>query len=288
MNKIETLTPEQEALMPVYRDKWIEVGLDNSPLDKKACIEACKLMCEYGEEKFPEIVVFKRGPREAINYLISNKFIKDKEEYLNNCFYGSHEAGWVAFYDYMKEVLKLEDLEAVEALKQVARTCGWVYSTEQICVIIEKPLYTKFDENMRLHCENGPALYYSDGTAIYSWHGVTVRPEWIEHKENLVAEDIIYHSNMEERRVLMEIFGWNNILKKLNAITIDKDVDPEIGELLEVDIPDVGRDKFLRVLCGTGREFAMPVPPTMKTALEANAWTYDIPADLLKYLEFRT
>ena len=62
-----------------------------------------------------------------------------------------------------------------------------------------------------------------------------------------------------------------------------------IGTLLEVDIPDIGREKFLRVLCGTGREFALPVPPDMKTALQANAWTFgmDDPNELLN-LEIRT
>ena len=55
---------------------------------------------------------------------------------------------------------------------------------------------------------------------------------------------------------------------------IDRDEDPEIGELVEVEIPEIGREKFLRVLCGTGREFALPVPPDMKTALQANSWTF--------------
>jgi hypothetical protein len=43
-----------------------------------------------------------------------------------------------------------------------------------------------------------------------------------------------------------------------------------------VDIPDIGREHYLRVKCGTGRGFAIPVPPECKTALEANAWTYGL------------
>jgi hypothetical protein len=58
--------------------------------------------------------------------------------------------------------------------------------------------------------------------------------------------------------------------------------------LVEVNLPDAGRERFLRVRCGTGRNFAIPVPPTLKTALAANAWTYDIPADLMKQKEIRT
>ncbi len=84
--------------------------------------------------------------------------------------------------------------------------------------------------------------------------------------------------NIEQRRCACEILGWINILKELKAKTIEKDEDPQIGELVEVTIPDIGKEKFLRVECGTGREFAMPVPPEMKTALEANAWTWGLEA----------
>jgi hypothetical protein len=93
---------------------------------------------------------------------------------------------------------------------------------------------------------------------------------------------------MEQRRAACEIVGWVNILRELNAKTIDKDDDPMVGELVRVDIPDIGEEQFLRVLCGTGREFALPVPPTMRTALEANAWSYDIPEDFIRNLEVRT
>ena len=85
-------------------------------------------------------------------------------------------------------------------------------------------------------------------------------------------------SDLEQRRAACAIVGWHNILDQLNAVTIDANT-PEIGELLEVDIPDIGREKFLKVQCGTGRTFALPVPPEMTSAHEANAWTYGLTAN---------
>lgn len=43
------------------------------------------------------------------------------------------------------------------------------------------------------------------------------------------------------------------------------------------------------VKCGTGRTFALPVPPEMTRAIDANAWTFalDNPSDL-RDLEVRT
>ena len=55
---------------------------------------------------------------------------------------------------------------------------------------------------------------------------------------------------------------------------INKDDDDEIGTLLEVDLPDSGKERFLVVTCGTGRKgIALPVPRDMQTALQANSWT---------------
>ncbi len=65
-------------------------------------------------------------------------------------------------------------------------------------------------------------------------------------------------------------------------------VVPLIGELIEVTLPGADKERFLRVLCATGRRFALPVPKSCKTALAANAWTYDVEVDVLKLMETRT
>ena len=121
---------------------------------------------------------------------------------------------------------------------------------------------------------DGPAIRYRDGYSVYAWHGVRIPAEWIEQKNKLTAKTALTWQNIEQRRAACEILGWAKILKELDSKVVDEDGDPEIGTLLEVDIPEIGREKFLRVLCGTKREFALPVPPEMKTALEANAWTF--------------
>jgi hypothetical protein len=121
---------------------------------------------------------------------------------------------------------------------------------------------------------DGPAVRYRDGFSVYAVHGVRVPAEWIENKQSLSPQTALTHENIEQRRAAAEIIGWDRVLSELNATTIDKDEDPMVGELLEVNIPDIGRERFLRVVCGTGRKFALPVPREMTTALQANAWTY--------------
>ena len=151
---------------------------------------------------------------------------------------------------------------------------GWVMPYENICFVSERPEYVHFDENQRLHCETGPAIRFSDGFEICAWHGTEFPKAWIKIKPS--ASDALYWNNTEQRRVACEIVGWDMILNQLDAVTIDKNNDPEIGELVCVNIPGIGEEKFLRVHCGTGRQFALPVPPKMKTALQANAWTWGL------------
>jgi hypothetical protein len=98
------------------------------------------------------------------------------------------------------------------------------------------------------------------------------------NKDTVSAAEILSWPNIEQRRAGCEIVGWDRILRELKAQVIDKDDDPEIGSLLRVNLPDSPGSLFLQVQCGTGRTFALPVPPDMKTALEANAWTWGLEA----------
>ena len=99
---------------------------------------------------------------------------------------------------------------------------------------------------------------------------------WIKDRSSLTAAVALSQTNTEVRRAACEIIGWSKILRELNGTVIDRDDDPEIGELIEVNLPDNGPQKFLRVLCATKREFAIPVAKEMKTALQASAWTYGV------------
>jgi hypothetical protein len=103
-----------------------------------------------------------------------------------------------------------------------------------------------------------------------------VPAKWILDKASLDPQTALTHPNVEERRAAAEILGWEKVLSALKPKIIDQDKDPEIGTLLEVDLPDSKGSKFLKVLCGTGRTFVLPVPNEMKTALQANAWTYNL------------
>ena len=200
---------------------------------------------------------------------------------------GSMDAPWLSFYAAFWE-FGLEGCGRLKPLMDLARHCGWWTALEGAVILQDRPEIIRFDEQKRLHCETGPAIRYRDGFSVYSWHGTPVPQEWIENRDNLAPGTALTWKNVEQRRAAAEIIGWYTVLEQLGSRTIDTDADPEIGSLIEVDIPDIGRERFLRVQCGTGRNFALPVPPEMQTALEANAWTYGLDGAELRRLEIRT
>jgi hypothetical protein len=154
------------------------------------------------------------------------------------------------------------------------------------------PSVLNVDDQRHLHCENGPAFAWLDDIRDYYWRGVNVPEAWIMDRGSLTAEAALSEQNIERRRAACEMLGWDAILSKLGATTIDRDGDPQIGELVEVKLPGEGQEKitarYLRVQCGTGRLFAVCVPPDTRTALDAQAWMLGLPPDKFTRPEIRT
>lgn len=283
---IDKLTDAQVAAMPLYVEKWLKVGFDCSPINQEAAEKAVHGMYANVDLAAPK-VFFTDGPLDGFN-LYKKLGGSNYSNFISGVMFGQHAAPWLSFYNFFKEEVGVKDIEKIDPLIEVANQCGWVYCARETAIVMAKPEYIRMDEDDRLHCETGPAIRYPDGFTVYSWHGVRIPGEWIENRKALTAQKALSVENMEQRRAACEIVGWVNIIKQLDGKVVDEDEDPMIGTLVRVNIPDLGEEQFLRVLCGTGREFAIPVPPDMKSALEANAWTFNIEPDVLRMLEVRT
>jgi hypothetical protein len=195
------------------------------------------------------------------------------------CNYGINSlwSSWGAYVSFFRDVCGWEDpvLEKFEIDEALVKSCGWTWWHQNVLAISDRPSEIHRDVNGRLHGEKGPSISYRDGWSLYHWHGVSIPAEWVTGKAP-TAQEALTWANIEQRRAACEIVGWNNILQQLDAKVINADEDEEIGTLLEVNLPDSGKERFLQVRCGTGRSFALPVPKEMRTAMQANAWSYGI------------
>ncbi|MEM7717502.1 MAG: hypothetical protein AAF349_28835, partial [Cyanobacteria bacterium P01_A01_bin.68] len=70
--KISKLTLEQEALIPIYREKWKKIALSTERIDRDKAAEAIKKAYAFVGEKEPEILFF-RSPIEILEKLHSWK-----------------------------------------------------------------------------------------------------------------------------------------------------------------------------------------------------------------------
>ena len=80
-----------------------------------------------------------------------------------------------------------------------------------------------FDENKKLHNEDGPAIEYRDGFAVYAWHGIRVPQECITDKKSITSEKIRAEPNAEIARCMVEIIGLDKFLADSNAEKIHED-----------------------------------------------------------------
>ncbi len=64
--QITKLTPEQEALIPVYREKWKKIALSTERIDRNKAAEAVELLYYLICKEKPKIS-FYESPYEALN-----------------------------------------------------------------------------------------------------------------------------------------------------------------------------------------------------------------------------
>ena len=172
-------------------------------------------------------------------------------------------------------------------MEAISSQCEWWWPFDGIVFVSQRPK-VYWDGEGRIHREDGPAVEYKGGYGLSFWRGTCIPNEWIAGGPP-EADKIMSIPNTEQRRVACEMRGWQNVIPCLpNAELVDKNPNPQIGELWQATLPDHGKECFLIVKCGTGRTFGMPVGPQFKTAREANAATYGIAPQLLDNLQFRT
>ena len=110
-------------------------------------------------------------------------------------------------------------LEAFEAGLE-----AWWRQGENIHYLLRPDLHQ--DSRGRFHGEAGPAIQW-DLQRVYAWHGVVIPEDLILDPGSLTAQDILNEPNLEVRRAMVEILGFDRLIQGRKPV----DHDPEQGTL---------------------------------------------------------
>lgn len=98
----------------------------------------------------PLSVVLHQGIRTALHRSLAVGFrapvrtaLADDPARVPVCWYGQHEASWIAYYDALHRLglarYQPDDLDHFGDWAALARSCGWWWPGEGVCVVVERP-----------------------------------------------------------------------------------------------------------------------------------------------------
>lgn len=263
---IDKLTPEQEAMIPTYVDKWIALQTVDQPYeDIKDVIS--KVWNECGEAA-PEVIMCESPTQAAEMGRKESPSGKDEEGYygywslLFNC--------GAAMYDFAKAIGEAPTKEKMNLFVDWVRCCPFVYVTPSKVFVAKKPVSIHWSEG-RLHNESGMAVEYPDKTGIYSINGVTVDEQIVMHPETQTVEQINNEQNEEVKRLRIERFGWTNYFKGINAELVDKRKN-DVEGTKEFLFRGNGMAGLLCICPSTAKEFVLEVPPATASCEDAQKY----------------
>lgn len=161
------------------------------------------------------------------------------------------------------------------------------------------PLKQYRNEEGRLHRDGKPAyvsptrcIYYINGrrhgldvdiygSKVYYYENIMIPSRFIEKQKELSIQDIVSHPNTEVRYVGLKLYGFERLLEEGHVIVLDE--EEKTGyKLLQFKFKDGNLDPYtvVRVINSTAepdgsfKPYYLTVPPTMKTAKQAVAWTF--------------
>ena len=194
---------------------------------------------------------------------------------------GQHDAMWIGAFDAGRRMHGIEQPRALDGWAALARSCGWWWAFRDTAFACERQTRLALDDRDRLHAADGPALRFRDGFTVYAIHGVRVEPWIVEEPQRIAPDTIAAANNSEVRRVLMERYGVERYLNDVGAVPFAHDA---FGTLYRLDHPSRAPIVLVKVRNatpepdGTWKDYFLRVPPDVRTARDAVAWTFGLQA----------
>ena len=171
----------------------------------------------------------------------------------------------------------------MQGIIRAAQSAGWWWPFSETCVITDRPSRLEHNGTL-LHCDDGPAIAYRDGAEYYAWQGLAVPKILIIGHEHLSIRKVLRMPTWGMRKLALHRYGTERFLRDSNARVIHSD---DFGILYRAKftnskVEGENRMAVVKVINatpekdGSFRDYFLQVPPEMKTAREAVAWTFGL------------
>ncbi|MBX9696088.1 MAG: hypothetical protein K2Z81_27115 [Cyanobacteria bacterium] len=168
----------------------------------------------------------------------------------------------------------------LSALCDALSSVHLLYPFRKICFVCQFPKLIR-RHNLRLHCEDGPALVYRDGNSIYCWRGGVIPKRLIEERHSVTADEINAERNIELRRLMIEVFGVDRFLKESRATPVQEDIHGILYRFKIVGLEDLVMVQVFNSTAepdGSRKTYWLRVPPFVMTAKQGVAWSFGMSA----------
>jgi hypothetical protein len=130
--------------------------------------------------------------------------------------FGSHDASWLAFYDFFRRVGLREVTAPLTGLSELARSCGWWAPYQGAAILQHRHIEVHLVDGI-LHRDEGPAVLYRDGFAVWALHGVRV-PRWLAETSTgrIDPKRMLELDNAQVRAEFVRKVGLERLRRKLS------------------------------------------------------------------------
>lgn len=274
---IEKLLPKEIEAQRKYRRLGMEIGLSTEPADRKKAEKAIIGLYALANLKAPEFH-WVDSPLVAMKLIAKER--GEKLSYNSDFFAGQHNAGYVVWVKYYRDVIAKNhkelkfDTKALEGFKHyeaVTESAGWFWPCEGACVVSERPKICKVDDAGLIHNEDGPCWEYRDGFKAFAIHGILVPEKVVMNPKGLTLDEINNEKNTEIQRIMIDRFGAEKYFEKTGAELINEDTTDISGQRSRALFKDSKGNKWMMCSDGsTPRVWCLPVMRTANTCKEAH------------------
>jgi len=177
----------------------------------------------------------------------------------------------IAMYDFLHECGEPISQDIKRYMRFIDAGCFISFMSYGLAIVCKRPRYIKTFKD-RLHCDDGPAIEWADGSRWYCLNGVRVPHQLITLSPgDFDPRIILMIENAEVRKEIVRKIGIENLISRLNGQLLDR---WNGYELIKLNMPGMQIvPVYLKMTNpSTGAIHVEGVPPEIATCREALSW----------------